>query len=425
MTYRYLCPEGIELDEARAFELLAPVLGELGCAQRVLAVPPDITRAHSFAGPILGALWRFYGPRLTDVLPALGTHEAMTEPEIGRMYPGVPSSLFRVHDWRTGLSLLGELDGTEIERLSEGRLHYSWPVQVDSRLVEGGYDTIVSIGQVVPHEVVGMANHAKNIFVGLGGPDGINRSHFLGAVYGLERIMGRADTPVRELFNLAAMRFASCLPVVYILTVVSPDPTGKPLVRGIFAGTGNDCFYEAALCAATYNITFFERPLEKVVVRLDPEEYRSFWLGNKAIYRTRMAIADGGELVVIAPGVRHFGEDGSIDRLIRKYGYHGTPAILEAVERNDDLAGTLGAAAHLIHGSTEGRFTVTWCPGSVSEDEVRAAGYEWMAPAEALCRYRVDRLVPGPNTLPGGEEVYYIPNPALGLWASRDRFAAG
>jgi nickel-dependent lactate racemase len=213
MLHEYLFPDGMELTAEKAAELLAPALDEVGTARRVIAIPPDITRFHSCSGPILSALYRRYGSALTDVLPALGTHAPMTGPEIGRMYPGVPQGLFRVHDWRTGLANLGEVGSDEIERLSEGKLHYPWPVQVDSRLVDGNYDAIFSIGQVVPHEVVGMANHAKNIFVGLGGPGGINGSHFLGAVYGLERIMGRADTPVRELFSIASRRHASAFSV--------------------------------------------------------------------------------------------------------------------------------------------------------------------------------------------------------------------
>ncbi len=425
MFHEYLFPEGIELSAEKAAELLTPALDEVGKASRVIAVPPDITRFHSSAGPLVLALHRRYGSSLTDVLPALGTHAPMTPPEIARMYPGVPPELFRVHDWRTGLANLGEVGIGEIERLSEGKLHYPWPVQVDSRLVEGKYDAIFSIGQVVPHEVVGMANHAKNIFVGLGGPGGINGSHFLGAVYGLERMMGRADTPVRELFRIAAKRHASALPIVYILTVVAPDASGRPLVRGLFVGDDDDCFHAACRCSVECNIEILEKPLGKVVAWLDPEEFRSFWLGNKAIYRTRMAIADGGELVVIAPGVARFGEDLKVDALIRKYGYHGTEATLEAIERNADLRETLSAAAHLIHGSTEGRFRVTWCAGGVGEAEVRAAGFDYLPIEKALASYPIGGFSPGMNRAPSGEDVFYVPNPALGLWASRERFTAG
>jgi hypothetical protein len=88
----------------------------------------------------------------------------------------------------------------------------------------------------------------------------------------------------------------------------------------------------------------------------------STWLGNKAVYRTRMAMADGGELIILAPGVKEFGEDHEIDRLIRKYGYRGTPATLAAVKANEELRNNLSAAAHLIHGSSEGRFNSPTAP---------------------------------------------------------------
>ena len=106
-------------------------------------------------------------------------------------------------------------------RESEGKLDYAWKAQVNKLLVEGGFDLIVSIGQAVPHEVVGMANYNKNVFVGTGGPEGINKSHFLGAVYGMERIMGRADNPVRRVYNYASDHCSDSLPpIVYVLTVV-------------------------------------------------------------------------------------------------------------------------------------------------------------------------------------------------------------
>ena len=109
---------------------------------------------------------------------------------------------------------------TEYVKKSRRKVDFPWPAQVNKLLAKGGFDLILSIGQVVPHEVVGMANYNKNIFVGTGGIEGINKSHFVGAVYGMERMMGRTDTPVRKLFNYASKKFANQLPIVYVLTVV-------------------------------------------------------------------------------------------------------------------------------------------------------------------------------------------------------------
>jgi hypothetical protein len=159
-----------------------------------------------------------------------------------------------------------------------------------------------------------------------------------------------------------------------------------------------------------------------VVVYLDPQEYKSTWLGNKSIYRTRMALADGGELIVLAPGLKEFGEDAEIDRLIRKFGYRRTPETLEAVRNHPELEENLSAAAHLIHGSTEGRFSVTYCPGHLSKKEIESVHYRYAGLKQMIRRYDPGKLMEGTNLLPGGEEVFYISNPALGLWTWKEKF---
>ncbi len=401
---------------------LTEVFDILGPKKKVEAIPPDMTRYHSMAGRLTEMAWEYYGERLTDVLPALGTHAAMTGEEIGKMFGDLPQSLFRVHDWRNDVVSLGEVPASYLETVSEGRVSYPWPAQVNRLLVEGKHDLILSIGQVVPHEVVGMANYNKNIFVGTGGPEGINKSHFLGAAYGMERIMGRANTPVRDVLNYASVHFAAELPVIYVQTVIGRSKEGGLVVRGLYIGDDEECFVKAAELSLKVNFQMLEKPLQKVVVYLDPEEFKSTWLGNKSIYRTRMAIADGGELVVLAPGLKEFGEDAEIDRLIRKYGYQTTPEILKAVKENTDLQENLSAAAHLIHGSTEGRFSVTYCPGHLSKEEIEAVNYHYEELDEMTARYDPRILKEGFNTMPDGEQIYYISNPALGLWSWTEKF---
>jgi nickel-dependent lactate racemase len=237
----------------------------------------------------------------------------------------------------------------------------------------------------------------------------------------MERIMGRADNPVRRVLNYAASRFLSNLPIVYVLTVVSRNSSGIPVVRGLFVGDDSECFHRAAELSFQVNFSLMPKPMSKAVVFLDPQEFRSTWLGNKAIYRTRMAMADGGELIIMAPGVREFGEDLRIDRLIRKYGYHGTEATLAMVEQNEDLAADLSAAAHLIHGSSEGRFQITWCPGHLTREEVEGAGFEYGELQQMMRLYDPVKLERGWNRV-AGDEVFFIENPGLGLWASKDRF---
>jgi nickel-dependent lactate racemase len=402
-------------------EGVAAALEAAGNPGSVLAVPPDITRYYSRAGEITGIVHEQCGDALKAVLPALGTHSPMTDEQIAHMFPGVPRELFHDHDWREGIRTLGEVPGSFMSEVSEGKLDYSWPAQVDVLLAEGGYDAILSIGQVVPHEVVGMANFNKNIFIGTGGADGINKSHFLGAVYGMERIMGRADTPVRKVLNYASREFTAELNIIYIMTVIGTDESGELVIRGLFCGDDEECFEAASALSLKVNFTMLEKPLDKVVVYLEPDEYKSTWLGNKSIYRTRMAIADGGELIVLAPGVKEFGEDPEIDRLIRKYGYSGTPFVLDAVEKHDDLKANLSAAAHLIHGSTEGRFSVTYCPGNLTKAEVEGANFKYADLSEMTEKYNPDVLKDGYNSV-DGSEIFYISNPGLGLWAHKDRF---
>ena len=414
--------ETAELSPAEVREGLFEALSALGQRRKVVALPPDFTRFHSGAGPLTRYAWEYYGERLTDVLPALGTHVPMTATQIATMFGKVPASLFRVHDWREGLVTLGEVPAGFIREQSEGALDFSWPAQIDKLLVEGGFDLILSIGQVVPHEVIGMANYNKNVFIGTGGVDGINKSHFLGAVYGMERIMGRADTPVRRVLNYASDHFAKHLPIVYVQTVMAKNAAGELVMRGLFIGDDVECFERASELSLKVNFVMLDREIQKAVVYLDESEFHSTWLGNKSVYRTRMALADNAELIVLAPGVKEFGEDKGIDKLIRKYGYVNTPAVLQAVKDNEDLGSNLSAAAHLIHGSSEGRFSITYCPGHLTREEVEGVNFRYAPLDEMLQRYSPDKLHDGYNIV-NGEEVFYVSNPALGLWAHKNRFA--
>jgi nickel-dependent lactate racemase len=400
---------------------LFEALGKLGARRKVLALPPDITRFHSRAGELTRFAWEYYGEALTDVLPAIGTHVPMTPAEIETMFGDMPQSLFRVHDWREGVVTLGEVPASFVREQSEGKLDFAWPAQVDPLIAAGGHDLILSPGQVVPHEVIGMANYNKNVFVGTGGKEGINKSHYLGAVYGMERIMGRADNPVRRVLNYAAQHFAAHLPIVYAHTVVATDEDGKLVTRGLFVGDDDECFTRAAELSLQVNFRMMDREIRKAVVFLDPKEFRSTWLGNKAVYRTRMALADDGELLVLAPGVKEFGEDKTIDQLIRKYGYVGTPEVLRLTKENEDLGANLSAAAHLIHGSSEGRFRITYAPGHLTREEVEGVNFGYADLGEMLRRYDTTKLRDGFQMV-DGEEIYYISNPALGLWAYEGRF---
>lgn len=407
-------------------EALAQALKVIGKRpRRVLILPPDHTRLNSDAGELTRLLYEMLAPTAeVDIMPALGTHSPMTEAQLRMMFGDtVPLTRFKVHDWRNGIRHVGDIPGSLLKEWSEGRVDYTVRVEV-SNLLFGGYDLILSVGQIVPHEVIGMANYTKNIVVGAGGADTINKSHFLGAVYGMERIMGRAENPVRRLFNYGVETFLRDLPIVYVLTVMQKEKAGSGMImRGLYVGDDMETFTLGARLSQKVNFDLLDQPLRKVLVWLDPHEFKSTWLGNKAVYRTRMAMADGGELIVLAPGLKEFGEDAEIDRLIRKCGYRGTPATLASVQSNADLRNNLSAAAHLIHGSSEGRFRITYCPGPhTTHDEIRSVGFDPGDLDAMLKRYQPDKLQDGPNRLPDGEEIFYISNPALGLWALKSQF---
>jgi len=427
MMYYEIGSPNHELNAEDLKKGLFEALDKIGKKTKVLAIPPDYTRLPSRAGELTEFAWQYFGTALTDVLPALGTHSTMTKDQIAHMFGSLPAALIREHDWRHDVVTVGIVPAEFVKEVSGGAVDFPWPAQVNRLLIEGNFDLILSIGQVVPHEVVGMANYNKNIFVGTGGVEGINKSHFVGAAYGMERMMGHADTPVRRIFNYASDNFTNTWPIVYVQTVVGLDKTdGIIKTRGLFIGDDFEVFDKAAKLALQVNFEMLDKPLKKVLVYLDPSEFKSTWLGNKSIYRTRMAIDDGGELIVLAPALKEFGEDKEIDRLIRKYGYFGTPATLKSCDENEELRKNLSAAAHLIHGSSEGRFSVTYCPGkgpeNLTQSEIESVGFKYADIDEITAKYNPAKMNEGYNTMEDGEEIFYISNPALGLWAFKDRF---
>lgn len=385
--------------------------------KKVLILPPDYTRMYSDAGKITAIYYEMLKDTCEiDIMPALGTHVPMTKAEWTAFFgEGVPFEKMLVHSWRKDVVKLGEVPASFVSEVSEGLVNEKIDVEVNKRLLDPSYDLILSIGQVVPHEVVGMANYSKNIFVGCGGSNMISSSHMLGAFYGLERMMGRDHTPVRKVFDYAEEHFLKDLPLLYVLTVTT-NRGDETILHGLFLGEHErGAFEHAVALAQKMNMTHLEKPLGKVVVYLDPREFKSTWLGNKAIYRTRMAIADGGELIVLAPGIDKFGEDGENDKLIRKYGYCGREKVLELVKTKKDLQENLSVAAHLIHGSSDGRFHITYCTKLLSKEEVEGACFGYLPYDEAAKRFDPKKLTDGFHSI-DGEEVFYISNPALGLW---------
>jgi hypothetical protein len=226
---KLLAPQdkGLEASEIRGF--LSQVLDACGEGGDTLLLPPDMTRLHSGANILARELYALIGERTPSaqvkVMPALGTHDPMSKEErLAFFGDSIPDDAYLIHDWKNAVEKIGEVPASFVKEVSEGLMDEDITIQVNRELLKPEYKAIFSLGQVVPHEVVGMANYSKNILVGVGGNSIINQSHMLGAMYGMERMMGRIDTPVRKVFDYAQEHFLSKLPLVYILTVTTNTP---------------------------------------------------------------------------------------------------------------------------------------------------------------------------------------------------------
>lgn len=408
------------IDNKALVQALDELVSQYTDLKKVLIVPPDFTRCYSYAGEITQILYRKLdaGSVTVDVMPALGTHMPMDDAEKQKFFGGVvPDEHIKIHRWQSDTVKLGAIPVEVVSGISEGLYEEEIEVEVNHLLVDGGYDLIISVGQVVPHEVVGMANYSKNLFVGLGGRSMINKSHMLSAICGMEKALGVTDSPARKLYDYAQQNFIDGkLPVVFIQTVTTREDDRINL-NGLYIGDSRKPFEMAAELSQEMNIVHVERRAKKMVTYLDPEELKTTWVGNKGVYRTRMAVADGGELLILAPGVKAFGENDEMDAMTRKYGYKGRDYVLE-LYKEGAFEGKTMSAAHLIQGSSDGRFTITYatCPEKLSKEEIESVGYQWADYYEVSKRYDPHTLKDGWNRTEDGEEFYYVGTPALGLW---------
>jgi nickel-dependent lactate racemase len=389
--------------------------------QRVLLLPPDITRMHSGAGWITEHFYK----RLKDsadvhVIPTLGQHEPHTREQNAQMFGSIPHERIHPHDWRGGCVQVGEVPAEYVKQATGGIADWPFPIWLNRMLMEEHWDLVINIGHVVPHEVLGFANHNKNYFIGLAGKELICASHMAAACCGIENNLGNLVTPVRQCFNWAEEKYLGRLPDFYVQVTLARDATGHLAHTGVFVGDDLETYLAAARQAREQNITVLDEPLKKVVCVMQGDEFFSTWVANKAVYRTRMALADGGELLIIAPGLKRFGEQPDVDALIRKYGYCGTPRVMELYKQNADMQDLAHATAHLIHGSSEGRFTIRYAPGHLTKADIEQVMFEYADLGEALRRYRIDQLQPGFNDV-AGERIYFIPTPSAGLWATREK----
>ncbi len=390
--------------------------------KRVLLLPPDLTRAHSGAGWITETIYNLL-PNDCDihVIPTLGQHVPHTEEENKWMFGSIPNERIHAHDWRGGVTRLATIPSSIVAESTSGVADWDIPVDLNTMLLNEKWDLIINIGHVVPHEVLGFANHNKNYYIGLGGKDTICAAHMAAAVYGIENNLANLITPLRACFNWSEERHLAHLPDVFLQIVMHRDVENKLVTSGIYVGDDVETYLTAARASRSQNVTTFEKPIKKVVAVMQADEFRSTWVANKAVYRTRMAIADGGELLIIAPGLERFGEQPDVDALIRKYGYKGTPRTMAAYKVNADMQDLAHGTAHLLHGSSEGRFTIRYAPGHLSQADIESVGYDYADLKSTLERYPPSTMAEGWNTMPDGEEVFFISTPSAGLWATEER----
>lgn len=393
-----------------------------GTFNRVLLLPPDLTRAHSRVGYVTEL---FYKALLAEnpkcdihVIPTLGQHVPHTEEENKWMFGSIPHARIHAHDWRKTVKTIGTIPAELVKETTGGKADWEIPVELNTMLLDEKWDLIINLGHVVPHEVLGFANHNKNYFIGIAGKDMICAAHIAAAVYGIENNLGCLITPLRACFNYAEDHYLGDLKDLYVQIVMKRDENNKLVMCGLFVGDDLETYLEAARLSKKENITTFEKPIKKVVAVMQADEFRSTWVANKAVYRTRMVIADGGELLIIAPGLERFGEQPEVDALIRKYGYSGTDHVLKLYKTEEDMKAIPHGVAHLIHGSSEGRFTIRYAPGHLAKKDIEQVNYEYADLKETLARYAPEKMKEGWNTMPDGEEVFYISTPSAGLWAT-------
>ena len=423
MNEIYITSEDRAVTPQQMEEAVDALLAQKSGAKKVLLVPPDYTRCFSFAGEFVKILYRkLKDTAQVDIMPAVGTHMEMSAEEKASFFgTDIPDSCYLVHHWQTDTVRLGTVPAEFCSEVTGGLFPEEIEVEVNHRLADGGYDLIISMGQVVPHEVVGMANYSKNLFVGLGGRSMINKSHMLSAICGIEKALGDMNSPARQVYDYAQQHFLDGkFPLVYIQTVVKEE-NGTAQLRGVYIGESRRPYELACELAQKLNITYLDHPAKKVVAYLDPKELKTTWVGNKGVYRTRMIVADGGELLLLAPGVIAFGENEEMDKMTRLIGYTGRQRILGLYRTTDVFEDKFMSAAHLIHGSSDGRFKITYAtdPELLGEDEIRGVGYDWIAYEDAIKRYDPAKMKEGWNIMPDGEEVYFVGTPALGLWKLR------
>jgi nickel-dependent lactate racemase len=425
------------LDSREQFRLLAAglekAMGGGKDLSRVAVISVDVTRLNGRSGDLVNYLY-VQGVNIENIFLSLGSHEFHSRAVNRKMFGDIPESLFVNHNWND-VTEVGRFPRSYLEELCSRPLDFlpeEIPVELNTAFYEGmksgRYTCCLSFGPVFPHEVVGFSNGVKNRWVGIGGRHFLDASHsMMGLGYGMENTLGVLDTPLRKLLNRATEDFIPDFDIIDVLTVLGADEDGFPCVKGFFMGDDFETHAKAAALSEKLNVDYLDEAAEDVVVYLDPDEYKSFWLGNKAVYRTGMGIARGGRLHVLAPGVRSFSdsaEQGERERLIEEVGYKGLSHVRKCLESTPGLKDNLSVAAHCVHGSPlmddggDPLFEIIYYtnPNHMPRKRVENAGFKWGDYGQVEDVSLPDSQGFHDNFGIGrSKKVYFVPDPGMAL----------
>ena len=342
------------LTVATLTEIVHQALDVIQPGERVLAIIPDKTRddnTHQLF-PIAAEFLSKRGVASFDALVAQGTHPPMSQAQkLAKIGDADFNGLLFDHRWDEPEELitLGELSGETVRELTGGLIEQAVPVSINKLLAPGVYDTVLVIGATVPHEVAGFAGGAKYFFPGVAGPELTHTTHWLGALTGIENVIGRVETPTRRLIEAAAELITAR--IISLNTVVSRND-GELVTYALFTGDIREAFRRAAEVSRQVHIRYTERKYKTVVALLDPH-YDELWVGGKASYKLGAIIEEGGELIIYAPHLTKLSE--THGTLIEKYGYAPLESVRDMLGVSEELRENLCIAAHLAHVAYAGR----------------------------------------------------------------------
>jgi nickel-dependent lactate racemase len=384
--------------------------------ERVLAIIPDKTRDDNtdFLFPVAADFLARRGVASFDLLVAQGTHPAMSEGQkLSKIGAADFSGRLFDHRWDEPeeLIVLGELSAATVRELTRGLIEQPVPVSVNKLLAPGVYDTVLVFGATVPHEVAGFAGGAKYFFPGVAGPELTHMTHWLGALAGIENIIGEVETPTRKLIEAAADLIAAR--VISINSVVSRNANGELITYALFAGEICEAFRRAAEVSRRVHIRYTGRKYKTVVALLDPH-YDEMWVGGKASYKLGAIVEDGGELIIYAPHLTKLSE--THGALIEKYGYAPLESVRDMLGASQELRENLCIAAHLAHVAYAGRmdelgrivprYRITMATG-IDEETCKRVNLGYLD----YRTHDLDAMTPQPDTLvvkDAGRDLYKV-----------------